>query len=206
MKVSRSSKRRAANRKDQVMRQVHETSKNYRWWLFQEDEPAEGYVVDRYSYWVPAYAEAKKPSTRKPPHKQLSRRALRDRLYRYKVPKALWPELLSIYAGRTRVETVGEPTLKKRWGYSVAKALSRHVGSMLVVLDEFAYYAPLRMSTMAEMARSFRKFKADPLAVTQLLPPELKSMAETVLGIRDENSGPPVLYNPFRAPEVPISE
>lgn len=197
MKVSRSSKRRAATRTDQVMRQVHETSKNYRWWLFQEDEPAEGYIVDHYSYWVPAYEKPEKPWTRKSPHKQLSRRQLRDRLYRYNVPKALWPELLTTYAGRPRTVTVGEPTLKQKWGYSIAKAVGRHVGSRFVILDEFAYYALPGMPAIAEMARSCRKVNAAPLVATQTLPPELRSMAETVLGIRDEHGAPPVRYNPL---------
>lgn len=183
MKVSRSSKRRAAARTDQVMRQVHETSKNYRWWLFQDEEPAEGYIDEHYSYWVPAYEKAEKRSTRKSPHEQLSRRALRARLYRYNVPKALWAELLSKYAGRPQVTTVGEPTLKQKWGYSIAKAVGRHVGRRFVFLDEFAYYALPGTTNIAETARSCRKVNAALLVATQTLSTDLQSMPEVVLGM-----------------------
>lgn len=178
MKVSRASKRRAANRKDQVMRQVHETCKNYRWWLFQETEPAEGYVTDNYSYWVPAYPQVAQPSTRKPKHRRLSRRALRARLYRYNVPKARWPELLAQYAGRGLYEQPGEPSLKEKWGYSIAKAVGRHVYSMFLVLDEYAYYTPPGFAALASYGR---KFNTGTFTVTQELTPEQAAAASSLL-------------------------
>jgi hypothetical protein len=188
VKVSRASKRRAANRKDQVMRQVHETCRNYRWWLFQETEPADGYVTDNYSYWVQAYPQPAQPSTRKPKHKQLSRRALRARLYRYNVPKAQWPELLSQYAGRGLISMPGAPSLKEKWGYSIAKAVGCHVGSMFLVLDEFAYYAP---PGLGALARFGRKFNMGTVTVTQELTPEQAAAASGLLDAPEAPSAQP---------------
>lgn len=164
MKISRSSKARAAGRSNQVMRLVQGTSKNYRWWQFQETEPAEGYVLEDYSYYVEARPQPPKPVTRKSPHAKLSRTALRKRLYRHHVPKSMWPQLLTTYGGRAQVITPGEPTVKEKWGYSVSKAVTRHVGRLLVVLDEYGAYVPPGLS---DMFREMRKYSGVITTVNQ---------------------------------------
>jgi phage tail protein X len=169
MKVSRLGKQRAERRLDQVMRPVFESHKNYRWWLFQETEPAEGYVLDEYIRWEPAYPQAPKTATRIPKREKLSRTALRKRLYRAHVPKSLWPELLANYAYRSLMQMAGEPTIRERHGYAIAKAVTRHVYVRLLVLDEYHAYAQPGLAGLAELFRQCRSVNAVSLTATQSL-------------------------------------
>lgn len=166
MKVSRSSKMRALHRTDQVMRPVLESHRNYRWWLFQDTEPEDGYVLDEYIRWEPAYPQPEKPSTRKPKRERLSRTAMRKRLYRAHVPKALWAELLTKYAGRSTWRMAGEPSIRERWGYAIAKAITRHVHVRILVLDEFHTYT---LPGVADLFRQCRSVNAVTITATQSL-------------------------------------
>jgi hypothetical protein len=169
MKVSRLGKQRAERRLDQVMRPVLESHKNYRWWLFQETEPAEGYVLDEYIRWEPAYPQPETTATRIPKRKSLSRTTLRKRLYRAHVAKSQWPELLASYAGRTLWQMAGESSIRERHGYTIAKAVTRHVYVGILVMDEYHAYAQSGMDGLAKLVRQCRSVNAVSLTATQSL-------------------------------------
>jgi len=165
MKVSRASKRRSALRKGDVVRLVEHTSKNYRWWLFQEAEPAEGYILDTWTETQLVYPRPAPVVTRKPPRKSLSRGALRRRLYQRHVPKARWAEILARYANRSLWRMPGEPTVKEALGYAAAKAVSRHVSIGLLVQDEYHLCVAPGFAELARTwARTCRKIGVTHLA------------------------------------------
>jgi len=169
MKVSRLGKQRAERRLDQVMRPVFESHKNYRWWLFQETEPAEGYVLDEYIRWEPAYPQPEKTSRRIPKREKLSRTVLRKRLYQAHVPKSKWPELLANYADRSLWQMAGEPSVRERHGYAIAKAVTRHVYVRVLVMDEYHAYSQPALAGLAELFRQCRSVNAVRLTATQSL-------------------------------------
>lgn len=168
MKITKLSKARAAARKHNVVRLVTESHKDYRWWRFQDVEPAEGYVVDTWVTRELAYPRPAAPVTRLPKHAKLSRRALRRRLHQRGVRGEVAKELLALYSNRPLVVGAGSPNLKKSLSYPVWKAVTRHVRSLFLVLDEFAFYMP---SGLHEFYRHCRA-----LNIISILAPTVESM------------------------------
>ena len=148
------------------MRPILESDKEYRWWLFQETEPADGYFLNQYIRWEQAYPQPAATVTRKPKRSKLSRTALRKRLYRNHVPKPLWPELLKRYAGRSIFRSIDEPTIREQWGYAIDKAVTRHVNVIIMVCDEYHTYA---QPGIANIFREARRFNIATTLVTQSL-------------------------------------
>ena len=169
MKISRSSKARAFSRRHMVTRPMTETFRDYRWWRYQDVEPAEGFVLDTWTTHEPVYPKAAPVSTRVPKRMKLSRRTLRNRLYQSGVPKALWAGLLKQYAGRALFRMAGEPSIRKASGFAVSKAVTRHVQVTMFVLDEFGYYAQAGYAPfLAKQMSLGRKFNTGGLVVQQM--------------------------------------
>jgi hypothetical protein len=181
VKISRSSKARAFGRRHLVTRCVHESQRNYRWWREQDTEPPEGYLLETWTTHERVYPPAPKVVTRLPKHAKLSRRALRKRLYQNHVPKALWPGLVSAYAGRSVFRMAGEPSLKESSGFAIAKAVTRHVVYSMVFVDEFHSFAAPLLARIVETFRSCRKFNAGVQVVQQEAPAGLDAGAAAAL-------------------------
>jgi hypothetical protein len=167
VKISRSSKARAFSRRHLVTRPVTETARNYRWWLFQDVEPAEGFLLDTWTTNEPVYPRLAPAVTRLPKRTKLSRRALRKRLYQNLVPKAQWAGLLAEYAGRGIFRMAGEPSLRDVLGFAISNAVTRHVHVRLLILDEYYAYAAPGLAQFGGQMRSGHK---DNSACVEVIP------------------------------------
>lgn len=187
-----SKKSKAFARKHTVVRYVTETQNDYRWWRYQESEPECGYVVDTTTYTVPAFPRSEKPKTRKEPRMRLSRRQLRKRLYgagyRGDKLKACFAEIVGFEARNFELASKGNeqailatqglrypfgwtmPSIREKLGNRGWKVLAKGIHPIMVVLDEWAYYAAPAMADFVEKARSFAGKSGGAIPVTQSLP------------------------------------
>lgn len=151
-------------RKSYVIRRVSESENDYRWWRHTDTEPAEGYVVDTWTYSTPAYPRAKVVSNRQPPKLSMSRRKLRRRLYsagfRGKKLKAAFNEIVASPQGADAVVSGlrysfgwHEKAIQERLGNRGWKVLVKGYAGVFLIFDEFGYYAK---PNVADLARSMQ--------------------------------------------------
>ena len=192
MTIMNSKKTRLLARKHLVVRVITETQNDYRWWRYQASEPECGYVVDTTTYSVPAYPRPEKPKTRKEPRMRLSRRQLRKRLYgagyRGDKFKAVFAEIVGFKAQNLELASQGNeqailasqgllypfdwnmPSIREKLGNRGRKVLAKGMRPLMIVVDEWAYYATQGMADFLEKARSIAGKSGDLVRVTQSLP------------------------------------
>lgn len=173
-------------------------------WLEQGTAPTpkshpDAYCIERV---YPAYP--RKIKHRKEPKTNLSRTAMRKRLYQAGIRGAELEKVLAEVRNGPRhlpieqryggFQALGWPVdqLKIRFGKQIARALLRHVRQVMVVMDEFGCYAaPGFAQWMAERCQLYRKHNLEPQSVTQDMGQAFgHAPLASILGIDDELTVP----------------
>jgi hypothetical protein len=167
--------------KAQVVRITYEPDYDHEVWEHAGEAPTPATDPDAfYARRELAYPLPNKSSSRKSPHKRLSKRALRKRLYQAGVRDEQLTKLVSeILAG----PPISDPSMstatvalgwnveafRTRFGKRIARAVLRFVASHLVVLDEAVslFNSSAGSAFIQEAMQRYRKFNLVPLKITQ---------------------------------------
>lgn len=183
---------------------VYQPDYDHEVWLEQGAAPTpkthpDAYYIERV---YPAYP--RKSKTRKEPKRDLSRKAMRKRLYQAGLRGAeLVKVLAEVRTGAAQLpieqryggsQALGWPVeqLKIRFGKRIARALLRHVRQVLVFMDEFGCYAaPGFGQWLNGLFRESRKHNLEPEMLKQDMGQALGQVPlANSLGIGDELSVP----------------
>lgn len=170
-----------------VVRVRTETDRNYRWWLFQDEEPENGYIEETYTVTEPAYPKPVVESRRRRPHQNLSRGKLRRRLARAHLRGAELSQLVAEiknrqpyvpgeYFGGTMVLGWNEKKLKERLGGRLFRMATRYVARSLIILDEFHFLMSPGFADFVAKCRSMGLIYLAPPAANGPINPRLLPM------------------------------
>ena len=179
-----SKKSKASWRKAQVVRVTYKPDYDDEVWELDGEVPTPAtYPNAFYAHCELAYPLPKTSSTRKSPHKRLSKTALRKRLYQAGVrPEQIDKLALEILAGPTATDQLSSTglvalgwnvdALKKHFGKRIARAVLRFVVQSLIMLDEVwsLLNTPTMTASTAAMFQTARKFNTNVTEVTQMAP------------------------------------